>query len=95
MTATRIKTNDVDNPNVIDQAVYKLSEPLSYDDGEEHNIVTVSQANVPFGGAETFIFGTDPETLSVSNWLEMPGSRRGEITPDSLLKELGYEVTDG
>ena len=65
------------------------------DDGDapQHSYVIVSQANVMFSGWETYIFPATPEG-KVTDWGELPGSRKGYITPDDLLTILDYEVVN-
>lgn len=77
-------------------AAYRLEPPLiniDWDDSEEsHEYIFVSQA-APLFMWETYIFAAD-ENGEVNNWGELDGSRKGYITPDDLLRELGYEVVD-
>lgn len=79
---------------------YKLSEPVEYYDYDgadtilkETKFVCVSQVNAFGTGYETFIFPAD-ESGEVVSWGELRGSRRGYISPDALMSELGWEVID-
>ncbi len=82
--------------------IYRLSPPIEGYDWEldeadqaqpKYELVAVSQANVPFSGPETYIFPCD-EDGEIIDFGELPGSRRGSISPDSLMRELGYNVVE-
>ncbi len=76
--------------------VYRVDPPIvqsSWDDEEPpavHEYVWVSQA-APLGNWETYIFAAD-EVGTVTDWSELDGSRKGYITPDDLMREIGYEI---
>jgi hypothetical protein len=53
--------------------------------------IIVSQAKGMFSGYETYIFPATPDG-EVEDWSELSGSRKGFISPDDLLIELGYEI---
>mgnify|MGYP003388807107 CR=1 FL=1 len=73
-------------PGVIGEATsYYLDPPL-----EGHTYVWVSQA-APLGNWETYIFPAN-ETGEVTDWGELDGSRKGNVDPDDLMRELGYHV---
>ena len=76
--------------------LYELSEPLkpyAIDENDsEYNYVVVSAA-IAYGGPETYIFGAD-ESGNVLDWLELPGSIRGEYSHDVALNHAGYEVEE-
>jgi hypothetical protein len=55
-----------------------------------HTYVWVSQA-APLGDWETYIFASN-EDGEVTDWGELDGSRKGYVTPDDLMRELGYKV---
>ena len=83
-------------PGVMGEATaYYLNPPLEqadWDSGttQSHTYVWVSQA-APLGDWETYIFPADSEGVPTS-WGELDGSRKGFISPDDLMRELGYEV---
>lgn len=64
------------------QQHYKLS---------DRGNVIVSQILGSFAN-ETYIFPADDAGL-ITDYIEMEGSRRGIVTPENLLIELGYEVS--
>ena len=76
--------------------LYELSEPLKpyaiEENDSEYNYVVVSAA-IAYGGPETYIFGAD-ESGNVLDWLELPGSIRGEYSHDVALNHAGYEVEE-
>lgn len=77
---------------------YRVSPPIKdydWDDEEtgEYEFVAVSQANALYSGWETFIFPCD-ENGEITKWGELPGSRRGYVSPDDLLRELGYTIVE-
>jgi hypothetical protein len=69
-----------------DARIYQMDPPYH---GSEY--VAVSGTDVPFSGAETYIFKSD-ENGKVSEFGELPGSFRGEINHVRALKNAGYEV---
>lgn len=84
------------------QRVYSLTVPLKgyeeYDDEgnalvRKHHMVMLSQLCAPFSGWETYIFPVD-ENGEVTDWGELPGSYRGYINHEELLKSLGYTVVE-
>lgn len=80
-----------------DARVYRCSPPMrgwSWDDDEDvpsYEYVIVSAAVVPLSGPETYIFGSD-ENWAVVNWGELPGSTRGTLDHEEVLREAGYVV---
>ena len=66
--------------------VYHVDPPI-----EGYQYVFVSQVNAMFSGWETYIFPAD-EKGEVIDWGELDGSRRGCISPDDLMIELGYSI---
>lgn len=57
-----------------------------------YSYLYVSQIKVPLTGYETFIFPCD-ENGEVFDWGQLHGSVGGRyITPEDLIRELGYEV---
>ena len=70
--------------------VYRVDPPI---DGHDHVVISQVEVPGPFGGWETFIFGSDAEGV-VPSMLDLPGSRRGDenLTPAALLRELGYTI---
>lgn len=85
-----------DYPGVMGEATtYYLDPPLeqaAWDTGatQSHAYVWVSQA-APLGDWETYIFPADSDG-EVTSWGELDGSRKGLVTPDNLMRELGYKV---
>lgn len=85
-----------DYPGKMGEAVaYRLTPPLKSTDWDndkdrEDRYIWVSQINVN-SMWETYIFPAD-KNGKVTDWLELEGSRKGYITPDSLMRELGYTV---
>ena len=83
-------------PGVIGQATtYYLDPPIEQADWrtdavQSHAYVWVSQA-APLGEWETYIFPCDSDG-AVTDWFELDGSRKGNIDPDDLMRELGYKV---
>lgn len=72
---------------------FELDPPIvDYYDKKVYFVV-VSAANVPLSGNETYIFPSD-EKGGIVNWGEMPGSRKGTVSPKGLLKELGYTIIE-
>ena len=78
---------------------YRLSQPMHWTtfdwDLEEivhatTNIV-VSQVFVPGQGFETYIFAAD-EFGSVTSWIELPGSRKGNVSHKEVLEALGWVI---
>ena len=75
-------------------ALYHLSEPLEDYDGNAHEWVVVSAANIPFdGGCETYIFPANSEGI-VLDWGEMPGSIKGVYHHATALETAGYTATE-
>ena len=75
-----------------EQRLYKLDPPLN-DDGYMIHWVVVSAADVPFSGPETYIFPAD-FTGKVTDWSELPGSQRGEVSHADALADMGYTVVE-
>ena len=75
-------------------ASYSLNPPLlNARDGKEYRFVWVSQSGV-FGEWESFIFPADENGKAIG-YRELSGSRKGFISPDALMAELGYQVVVG
>lgn len=79
-------------------AIYKLSEPVSYEDLDtdmprQTDFVWVSA--VPhvgsFEGPETYIFPCT-EDGKVLVWLELSGSFKGEMNHEKALAGLGFQI---
>lgn len=66
---------------------YRVDPPI-----EGSIIVAVSRACV-FGELETYIFGATEELDGIGS-CELDGSRKGDIKPADLLRELGYTVNE-
>ena len=78
---------------------YRLSQPMHWTmfDGDAEEIVhattniVVSRVFVPGQGFETYIFAAD-EFGSVTSWLDLPGSQKGNISHEGLLEALGWVI---
>lgn len=83
--------------HVAEQRVYRCDPPMPR--GEDFDgatkepaaFVVVSKVVVPFSGPETYIFASDADG-DISDFMELPGSMRGEHTHEVVLAEAGYEV---
>lgn len=71
--------------------LYSLSEALESYDGNKYEYVVVSAVDVPVSGPETYIFGAD-ENGGIEDWMELPGSFRGDLDHNEALKGAGYTV---
>ena len=82
--------------------LWKVSPPMETDawdpDGTRrvlefsHVVVSAVEDYIHgFGVRETYIFGAD-ETGKVLNWLELPGSTKGIVSPDKIFSKLGYTI---
>jgi hypothetical protein len=71
--------------------LYRLSEALESWEGNKYEYVVVSAVDVPFSGPETYIFGAD-ENGGITDWMELPGSFRGDLDHEEALKGAGYTV---
>lgn len=97
-TATLIRDLRVESNGVAviaKQSLYRLSEPLftdwADDAPEPFDYVVVSAAVVPWSGPETYIFGAN-EAGKILNFLELPGSFRGDLDHEAALSNAGYKV---
>jgi hypothetical protein len=68
--------------------LYRLSVPL---EGSEFVVVS---AIIFFGKEETYIFPSTKEGR-VRDWMELPGSFKGEQDHGKALQNAGYEVVNG
>jgi hypothetical protein len=75
--------------------VYKVEpaiRPYDYDEnGISYDYVVVSQVNSLYSGPETYMFGSNKDG-DVTDWCELPGSRRGSYTHEEVLNDEGYTV---
>lgn len=71
--------------------LYRLSEPLTHDNGQSFDHVIVSATVASFSGPVTYIFGAD-ESGKVLDWGELDGSFRGDLDHAQALRNAGYEV---
>lgn len=103
-TATLVQSDYVSNKANYrgDARLYKLSAPLAFEDyngdtGETETkhteYVLVSRADVMFSGPETYMFPAD-ETGKVTDWGELPGSMRGNVSHEQVLLNAGYEMRE-
>lgn len=74
-----------------DGRIYRLSPPLTTEEGVEAEFVWVSAVIVPFGGPETYVFPCT-EDGEVTDWTEQEGSYRGGLDHETALRGAGYEV---
>lgn len=82
------------------QAVYELSEPVTYEAYEKGEgkyvtkttrFVLVSAATVMMSGPETFIFPAD-EDGEVVDWAELEGSYKGGLSHAEAIDGAGWEL---
>jgi hypothetical protein len=71
--------------------LWKLSEPVSYEEGKTTDRVITSATSVMFTGAETYIFPANAGGV-VIDWLEMPGSFRGALNHEAAITRAGWEI---
>jgi len=69
--------------------LYRVTPPVKYDDGESDH-VAVSAVNSAWAN-ETYIFPTDQDG-KVKDWGELPGSQRGNVSHEVVLKDAGYKI---
>ena len=82
-----------------EQRFYYLDPPMEPDvydteDMELVSFVVVSAANVPYTGAETYIFRADPWGR-VASYGELPGSFQGGWDHEAALIRAGYDMAPG
>ena len=70
--------------------LYKLSEPVTFDDDHTTDYIVVSASVVPFSGPETYIFPAN-KNGNVIHWCELDGSYRGGLDHAKALVNGGYE----
>ncbi len=79
------------------QRLYRLSVPMTAEHCDEpvsYEYVIVSAVVVDYGGGpETYIFGAD-ENGDVVDWLELPGSYRGDLNHEEALRGAGYSIAE-
>jgi len=71
-------------------SLYKLDPPLKDYNGNSHEYVIASTADV-FSGVETYLFPSN-EAGEVVSWSELPGSKRGGYSHVEIFDDLGYTV---
>lgn len=87
MVATATFVSDVSKNFRGHTCHYRLSDPLcGFSD------VVVSSANVFGSGPETYIFGAHSNG-EVADWLELPGSTRGNASHEEVLASAGYSLS--
>lgn len=77
-----------------DARLYRLSEPLAPDYGEERTpaeYVIVSAVVAAYSGPETYIFPATADG-AVVNYGELPGSFRGALDHAAALDNAGYAI---
>jgi hypothetical protein len=87
-TATAIKTLNHWNGLA---TVYKVEPAIKSYENNSYDYVVVSQVNALYSGPETYMFGSN-EDGEVTDWCELPGSRRGSYTHEEVLNDEGYTV---
>lgn len=87
MKATKIRDLSVGN-YVQSCALYRLEPPL-----EEHELVVVSAALVPYSGPETYIFPADADG-DIASFGELEGSYRGDLSHAVALQGAGYTIEE-
>lgn len=66
--------------------LFKMDPPL-----EGHKYIVVSATVAMFSGPETYIFPAD-EKGAIEDWGELKGSRRGTLSHEDVLSDIGYEI---
>lgn len=90
-TATKIKDG---LPRFIGHAVlYRLSEPVTYEETLTTDHVVVSAAHGMLTGPETYIFPADADG-KILNWGELDGSYRGGLDHASALESAGFQIVE-
>lgn len=87
-TATFVK--DVSHKFAGTAHLYRV-EPSGQSEGVEYDYVVSSGVHVTFEGAETYLFPADAEG-NVLDWMELPGSFKGDIDPEAAVRNAGYEI---
>jgi hypothetical protein len=101
-TAVKVKENAGTKGQ---QFVYRLNPPMRVEtpdwesDNEDavlvkhYEYVVVSRANVPYSGWETYIFPAN-EHGEITDWGELPGSQRGDVSHEDVLYQIDYLVCE-
>jgi len=81
-----------------DARLYKVNEPVEFDRDyvlekfiKKTSYIIVSATNVMFNGPETYIFPADKKG-NVISWTELEGSRKGTLSHNKVLTEIGYSI---
>jgi hypothetical protein len=81
------------SPIGANQTIWSISPSIEYRDSDNNrhrtDFVLTSAANVPFQGWETYIFPCD-EDGNVLNWLELPGSFKGEPDHEKAIMGINH-----
>lgn len=56
-----------------------------------HEYIVASAANVPYSGAEVYLFPADRDG-EITDWVNLDGSERGTLNIDRVLHKIGYEI---
>jgi hypothetical protein len=75
-----------------DARLFKLSEPVEYDNGETEYVI-VSACDTFDRGPETFIFPAREDGAAI-DYGEMGGSIRGEMDHALALANMGFAIAD-
>lgn len=73
-----------------DAGLYRLSEPMEYED-KTTNFVVVSATVAMFSGPETYIFPAS-RAGAVVDWGELDGSTKGTLSHASALRNAGFGI---
>ena len=72
--------------------LYHMEPPLAdYSEENTHEFVIVSAVVAMFSGPETYIFPADVSG-EITDWGELPGSFKGELSVKTALENAGYTV---
>ena len=70
--------------------IYRMSPTVKDWDGNEHLVVCVSAVMV-HGEPETYLFPAT-EDGNITDWGELPGSRKGTLLHEDTLLDMGYAI---
>ena len=73
--------------------VFRLDPPMTDYDDNEHAVILVS-AVTALEGPEVYLFPST-EGGNVTDWGQLPESRKGTLDIDAVLEEAGYTIETG